>query len=553
MPVMRPRGRSPALLLLTPTAILGAALCLGAPVGPPWLPTMAIPLATTGASPPALNAQPERSADDRRGDELRREVCTRCHVLPPPDVLPGNRWRDAIARMYLRRENKAEPPAPGQAALIELPDEFATIARYYRRHAPAALPPPEPWPAAGAHRLKFRIHALAPADGAPGPAVSNVRFVDFDGDRRLELIVCDMRYGLVLLGRPYDTSRPLVTLGHVPHPAKAEVVDLDGDGLKDLLVADLGDFLPSDHLKGSVTWLRGQPDGKFAAFAIDGLPRVSDVQAADIDGDGDMDLVVAAFGWRTVGHVALLRNDTTDWARPSFTAQVIDARAGAIHVPVLDLDGDGHLDVLALLSQQHERVVAYYSNAPQPGFTMETLYTAPHPNWGSAGIQVVDLDGDGDLDILLAHGDTLDDAIVKPYHGIQWLENRGGFEMVAHTLATLPGVLRAVAADLDGDGDLDVLASAMIPLDEGLEGTPAIVWLEQTTKGAFKRHTLKAGLPRHATIEAGDYDLDGDIDFAVGVFTTGGQRSPWVEVWENLAIDNASPSAAPTGAGRSRR
>ena len=90
------------------------------------------------------------------------------------------------------------------------------------------------------------------------------------------------------------------------------------------------------------------------------------------------------------------------------------------------------------------------------------IYAAPHPNWGSSGIELVDLDKDGDLDVLLTHGDTFDDGIVKPYHGIQWLENTGGYPFVEHTLAQMPGVHRAQAADLDGDGDLDIVAAALL-------------------------------------------------------------------------------------------
>ena len=87
------------------------------------------------------------------------------------------------------------------------------------------------------------------------------------------------------------------------------------------------------------------------------------------------------------------------------------------------------------------------------------------PAWGSSGIQVVDFDKDGDPDVLMTNGDTFDDMLPKPYHGIQWLENRGTFPFTAHTLATLAGVLRAQAVDLDGDGDLDVVACALLPAD----------------------------------------------------------------------------------------
>ena len=141
---------------------------------------------------------------------------------------------------------------------------------------------------------------------------------------------------------------------------------------------------------------------------------------------------------------------------------VLDPRPGAIHVPVVDLDGDGDQDFVALISQHHETIVAFLNDG-SGGFRKETVFQAPHPNWGSTGIQLVDMDRDGDLDVLSSNGDSLDDFIPKPYHGIQWHENDGGYPFKVHPLTHLYGCNAAKAADIDGDGDVDIFASVFLP------------------------------------------------------------------------------------------
>ena len=440
--------------------------------------------------------------------------------------------------MMFIRENRLPPLGPPEKAyaLVQLPADMEAILPLYTSRAPARLPAPEPWPRPADDPQRFVRRSLNATDVAGTPAVSHVQIIDFDGDGRADLLGSDMRHGVVFSASPAASAAALTIVASIPHPAHVTQADVDGDGVRDLLVGDLGEFFPADHDKGAVIWMRGQADGKFGAFWLDGWPRVASVHAADFNGDGRQDLAVGAFGWRKTGRVAIMENRTANVRQPVFTEHVVDKRSGSIAALPVDLNRDRRMDLVTLLAQEHETVLAYI-NQGKGDFTFEqrVIYAAPHPNWGSSGMQLIDLDKDGDVDVLLTHGDTFDDGVVKPYHGIQWLENTGGFPFVEHTIAAMPGVHRAEAADFDGDGDLDIVACALLAGGSNVDEStlPALVLLEQTRPGTFARHTIEMGFPRHATLGTGDVDADGDIDIVVGNFAIGKSSGAWVDVWVN--------------------
>ncbi|NQT13326.1 MAG: VCBS repeat-containing protein, partial [Planctomycetes bacterium] len=317
--------------------------------------------------------------------------------------------------------------------------------------------------------------------------------------------------------------------------------DLDGDGAIDLVVADLGSFFPDDHDRGRIVWLRRRkPSDTYEEVVIaSALGRVADVRLADFDDDGDLDMIVAEFGAERRGNILLLRNVSAADGPPRFEAEEVDPRPGAIHVPLHDLDGDGRQDFVALISQEYECVEAFI-NQGNAQFHMQTLWAGPDPTFGSSGIELVDLDEDGDVDVLYTNGDAFDDNYAKLSHGVRWLENLGDLEFCHHRLTDLPGAHRALAGDVDLDGDLDVIATAFLPpqvMPPSLADVPlaSIVCLEQTSPGTFVRHTLETDRPHHATFELADFDGDGDLDFAAGFHTaTATNQLPYgLSVWWN--------------------
>lgn len=465
--------------------------------------------------------------------------CGDCHPVPRPNSFPRDAWYVEVRKGY-------EFYVKSGRTDLQPPTIAETLA-YYVNRAPTHLSFPDVPDAANKLNVKFRVERRKFQEpGGVAPAIAHLKWVKLWPDADPVLVVADMRSGKIMsLPITAAAAQPKV-LASLDNPCRVEPCDLDGDGTMDLVVADLGSFRAMDRDRGRIVWLRGRADSRdFEPIVIaSGLGRTADVRPADFDRDGDLDLVVAVFGMECTGDIRVLWNITEPGQRPQFREEVVDPRPGSIHVPPVDLNGDGYLDFASVISQNYEQVAIYMNqlglHQQTASFYLQTLWTGPDLTFGSAGIELSDLDSDGDVDIVYTNGDAFDNCFVNPSHGVQWLENKGRLEFAYHRLTDLTGAYTTRVGDLDGDGDQDIIVTAWLPS----EGDPknafdrplaSILCLEQTAPGQFARHTLEREVYVHAAVEMADFDGDGDLDFVAGshVVTAVNNAPYWIAVWWN--------------------
>lgn len=431
---------------------------------------------------------------------LAAKYCTACHLAPSPSAMTRRHWTQVFGFMSVWIHEKGLPFDQTEyngllhEYLSASPEKFVPI--------PDELSPPG---------LLFETLSLGDPPSVDRPVITHLARAK-EGDDRAGLLVCDDRAGRVSRLHREAEGWKEEPLFEIPAPSCAVALDYDGDGLDDLAVSSLGVIYPTDQLLGSLSLLRNLGDGRYEENTLlAGCPRISEVDPADFNGDGRADLLVVQFGWRTTGGLLWLEQVSPE----SFVSHEIARIHGALQAEVLDYDGDGHQDFVVLFSQEHEMLVLFRNQGGGRGFENRILAQAPHPAFGSSGFSAVDLDQDGDVDFLWTNGDMMDEIpLAKPYHGLRWLENRNG-ELVTRELAKMPGCYRAVACDLDGDGDLDIAASSL-NFQWDLHDYPSLIWLENDGDQGFTARRLLSSPANLASLVAGDFDGDGLPDLVVG-------------------------------------
>jgi hypothetical protein len=309
-------------------------------------------------------------------------------------------------------------------------------------------------------------------------------------------------------------------LGDGGYPGEVALGDLDGDGDLDACVANLG----AGEGQPNTVWMNDGRGIFTLSQVLDDLYSY-DVALGDLDGDGDLDALVAngLIGSSVIPTSSLPNTIWMNDGTGVFTATQKLGDSSSTDAALGDLDGDGDLDAFVPGTDYWDPGVGgewtneVWLNDGRGVFTCAQSLGGLDPQ---TNVTLGDLDQDGDLDAFAAG---------PPGH--VWLnDGTGVFSDTGQSLGSAVMGGGGVLGDLDGDGDLDAL------LVESLIGGGGIgIWMNDGTGHFYSAPGLGGeGYPRGVAV--GDLDGDGDLD----VFTTNAAppiQMPlyyhWVEVWLN--------------------
>ncbi len=301
--------------------------------------------------------------------------------------------------------------------------------------------------------------------------------------------------------------------------------DFDGDGDLDLSSAD---YTPHNMLY----LFENNGEAVFEKHIIqkDDPDRLERHLAGDVDNDGDLDIVIVK---NLHGHLLWFENSGSPFDGQLWKRHVITTNLpGAYDVALADFNNDGHLDVAGsswVLGNQF----AWFENSGSPGSVEWTKHMIEENVPETRTMRSADFDGDGDADLL---------GTIRKSHETVWYENKNENTNITWDRHVIDNQSRCPThgnpVDMDGDGDTDVVMALGFIFDPNSKDPSnsirredsQIVWYEndEPRKALWKKHVVEERFDDSFEATAADLDGDGDIDIAATTWRNPG-RVAWFE------------------------
>lgn len=466
------------------------------------------------------------------GEELANIHCATCHKYPSPALLDKNTWSNFVllrmaAFMGIYHDNVRyldkmpaqwmEPGIGGQRVtaanvypkepLISRAD-WEKIRNFYVKNAPAKL-------------------SSASAKTTIKVGIPNFKITEFNPTKEIlpliQAIAVDEDAKAIYAGVYKDGIYKMNTQGKLLDKTASTSFFVDFESTKNKFVAlDMATRYATDNPTGKLLIADSFHDFKQQKFTtkLEKLMRPVSFDSGDLNGDGVKDYLIAEYG-NYLGQLAWY--EATDNGK-TFKSHVLFPDDGAIKAKIVDLNNDGKNDILALQGNGDEGIDRYL-NQSNGEFKRERVLRFLPTN-GSTDFQVVDFNGDGKEDILYANGDNGDyTPVLKPYHGIHLFLNKNDAYKETFFIP-LNGVYQAEAIDFDEDGDMDIAAVSFHP-DFKNHPEESFVFYENDGQNNFSAYTFpQFADSRWMRFATGDVDADGDIDILVSAMNI---KTPEIE------------------------